>query len=659
MKLLILNLKNFKGIKSFTLDALGGNVSIYGDNATGKTTLADAFLWLMFDKDSQNRKDFQIKTVDKHGNEIHGLDHEVEAVLEVNGQEITLRKVYSEKWTKKRGSAEKTFTGHTTDHYINGVPVKKKEFSDKVAEIADEDAFRLLTDPRFFNEYLHWQDRRKILLEVCGDISDEDVIASDKSLARLPEILQGRKLEDHRKIILARRTEINKELERIPVRIDEVEQNLPDVTGLNQKSLAADLVELEKKLEAKQAEISRIKNGGEVAEKTKQMRELESRLIEIKNKHRTAVDELAEEKRAKLHVLTDNEAKLRLRIGSNKQAIKDNESLIKDIDSLTESLRNQWYRVNALEFCHEDRCTCPTCGQDLPQDQVEAAREKALAEFNRKKAEELEEINANGKREKEKADRLLAENKALSQEIEDAEKSLGKTRAEAEQLRNEIDSMIASAGQPHETLEYKELQAQAEKLDREISDLQMGDRELLAMAREDEAAIKEQIQSVQDELRMFRDRKAGEERIQELTNQEKKLATEYEQLEKELYLTEQFVRSKVSLLEEKINSRFQMARFKLFNVLVNGGVEECCETMVDGVPYTSLNNAARINVGLDIINTLAEHYGFDAPIFIDNAEAVTDLIRTRGQQIRLIVSEKDKKLRVETPGQKTLFKEAV
>jgi len=659
MKLLTLTLKNFKGIKQFSLDTQGGNVSIYGDNATGKTTLADAFLWLMFDKDSQNRKDFQIKTVDKHGNEIHGLDHEVEAVLEVDGQEITLRKVYSEKWTKKRGSAEKTFTGHTTDHYINGVPVKKKEFSDKVAEIADEDAFRLLTDPRFFNEYLHWQDRRKILLEVCGDISDEDVIASDKSLAQLPEILQERKLEDHRKIILARRTEINKELERIPVRIDEVEQNLPDVTGLNQKSLAADLVELEKELEAKKAEISRIKNGGEVAEKTKQLRELESRLIEIKNKHRTAVDELAAEKRAKLHVLTDNEAKLRLRIGSNKQAIKDNESLIKDIDSLTESLRNQWYRVSALEFRHEDTCTCPTCGQDLPHDQVEAARKKALAEFNRKKAEQLEEINAKGKQEKEKAERLLAENKALSQEIEDAEKSLGKTRADVEQLRNEIDSMIASAGQPHETPEYQKVQAQIEKLDREISDLQMGDRELLTMAREEEEAIKEQIQSVQDELRKFRDRKAGEERIQELKEQEKKLAAEFEQLEQQLYLTEQFVRSKVSLLEEKINSRFQMARFKLFNVLVNGGVEECCETMVDGVPYTSLNNAARINVGLDIINTLAEHYGFDAPIFIDNAEAVTDLIRTRGQQIRLIVSEKDKKLRVEMPGQKTLFEEAV
>ena len=89
MKLIRLTLRNFKGIREFTLEARGRDIDVFGDNATGKTTLADAFMWLLFDKDSQNRKDFQIKTVDKHGNEIHGLDHEVEAVLEVNGQEIT------------------------------------------------------------------------------------------------------------------------------------------------------------------------------------------------------------------------------------------------------------------------------------------------------------------------------------------------------------------------------------------------------------------------------------------------------------------------------------------------------------------------------------------------------------------------------------------
>jgi hypothetical protein len=143
-----------------------------------------------------------------------------------------------------------------------------------------------------------------------------------------------------------------------------------------------------------------------------------------------------------------------------------------------------------------------------------------------------------------------------------------------------------------------------------------------------------------------------EKRIEELKAQEKKLAAEYERLEGELYLTEEFIRQKVSLLEEKINSKFEMARFKLFNVLVNGAVEECCETTYQGVPFSSLNNGARINVGLDIIRTLARHYNFYPPIFIDNREAVTSLIDMGDQQvISLIVSEKDKELRVEIEGE--------
>ena len=125
-----------------------------------------------------------------------------------------------------------------------------------------------------------------------------------------------------------------------------------------------------------------------------------------------------------------------------------------------------------------------------------------------------------------------------------------------------------------------------------------------------------------------------------------------------MYLTEEFIRTKVRLLEEKINSKFKLARFKLFEVQVNGALAETAETMYNGVPYSNLNNGARLNIGLDIINTLAEHYGFEAPIFVDNAEAVTQLIPTTGQQIRLIVSAQDKKLRIELAEKKEM-KEAV
>ncbi|MHC8425130.1 hypothetical protein ACUZ22_02350 [Bacillus velezensis] len=134
----------------------------------------------------------------------------------------------------------------------------------------------------------------------------------------------------------------------------------------------------------------------------------------------------------------------------------------------------------------------------------------------------------------------------------------------------------------------------------------------------------------------------------QLEEEQKGLAEEYEGLQHQLYLTEEFVRTKVDLLEEKINNKFKFARFKLFKSQINGGLEETCETLYEGIPYSSgLNNAARINVGLDIINTLNEHYGISAPIFVDNSEAVTKLIDTNSQILSLIVSEKDKQLRIE------------
>src|SRR5690606_38662753 len=252
MKILNLRLKNFKGIRNFELNTQEKDVNVFGDNAAGKTTLADAFMWLLFNKDSLNRSDFEIKTLGPDGEPEHGLEHAVEAILELDdGQQIALKKVFQEKWQKKRGSATAEFTGHTTDHFIDGVPVQKKEYNAKIAEIADEQIFRLLTDPRYFNEVLHWTDRRKLLLEVCGDVSDAEVLASNKDLSGLSDILGNRTIEQHRKVIQARRTEIKKELDKISVSIDEVKLGLSNVDDItNEKELPNDIARLREELKA-------------------------------------------------------------------------------------------------------------------------------------------------------------------------------------------------------------------------------------------------------------------------------------------------------------------------------------------------------------------------------------------------------------------------
>ncbi|SFR15383.1 AAA family ATPase [Desulfoscipio geothermicus] len=650
MKILKLSLKNFKGIRSFTLDTRGGNIDIYGDNATGKTTLFDAFIWLLFDKDSQNRKDFDIKTLDQNGQPFHGLEHEVEGVFDIGGRTIALRKVYAEKWTKKRGSAEKTFTGHTTDYYIDGVPVKKNEYTARIADIADEEAFKLLTNPLYFNTQLHWQDRRKILLQVCGDISDEEVIASDKSLSRLPDILQGRKLEDHRKVIAARRAEINKELDRIPVRIDEVQQYLPNITDIDPEKTAQKISTLKEAVKEKELQIARIESGGEIAEKTKALREVESQLLEIKNKHRSKYESWVQEQQKQLNEARERFYNLQGDIKSLERSLASNQEAAQRYQKQMDELRQEWHRVNAQEFTFEQDDTCPTCGQPLPAEKLAEAREKALARFNREKAERLESISAQGKELKAKAGELVAENAEIEKKLKDARAKLVDAEAAVNSLQKEVESLRQAMDGYADDPAYVQALNQKQELEAAIAALKGGRREEIQRVREEIAYLEQQIRQAESALADIERFNMGQKRIEELKEQERRLAAEFEKLEGELYLTEQFIRTKVNLLEEKINSRFKFARFKLFDVQVNGGVVECCETIYNGVPYSSgLNNAARINVGLDIINTLSEYYGFTAPIFVDNREAVTKLIETRAQVISLIVSEADKKLRVEYP----------
>ena len=660
MKVLNLTLRNFKGIRNFELNTEGKDVNAFGDNATGKTTLADAFMWLLFDKDSSNRKDFQIKTLGPDGEPEHGLEHSVEVILELeDGSHLSLKKVYMEKWTKKRGSAMAEFTGHTTDHYIDGVPVQKKEYDARIAEIADENIFRLLTDPRYFNEVLHWQKRRELLLEVCGDVSDEEVINSKKELAKLGEILGKHTIEQHRKVIQARKTEINRELEKIPVRIDEVKLGLPNIDDItNEKELPNDIANLREQLRAKQEELAQTRAGGQVAEKTKELREIEAQMIDLRNKHRQEMDEKVREKRIEHQKLLSELNGLKINIDAKNRTIQYNESEIKSLEEKMKKLRADWREANAQQFEFEQDETCPTCGQTLPEEQIQATRDKALADFNMSKAKKLEEINAEGARFK-KTKTSTEEDIALTRkELEKAEKELIELEQQESALRAGIDSIIQGSQPVESTPEFYELNAKHRDLQEEIRKIEADNSITVANIKKEADELSGAIQVLEQAKARFEARENGLKRIEELKAEERKLAAEYEELERQIYLTEEFIRTKVELLEGKINSKFRMARFKLFNTLVNGGIEETAETMYNGVPYSNLNNGARLNIGLDIINTLAEHYGFAPVVFIDNAESVTDILPTKGQQIRLIVSAADKKLRVELEEKKEM-KEAV
>lgn len=642
LKLLALKLKNFKGIKNFELKPDGKSLRIYGENEAGKTSLYDAFYWILFDKDSEGNSQFAIKTLDEDNNVIHNLEHEVTAEIEINDKKIELRKVYYEKWTKKRGSATETFTGHTTDYYINDVPVKKSEYDAKINELIDEERFKLLTNSAYFNEQLHWEDRKDILFEAFGDVSDEEVIESDDRLKKLSEALEDRSLKEHRKMIKSKMKKINKDLEKIPVRIDEVNNNIPELPDKS-KELIKDNIQqhktVKKKLEKK---LSGIENGGEIAEKRKKLAEMDTELQQIKHDHTEKYDEKIKETKQDIEEVKDQLSDLDRKITNKKLKLADKKERIETIKGEMNELRESWNKVNSEEINVENKC--PTCGQKLPEDEIEDAVKKAKLD----KSQRLENINQNGVQKKQKVEKLKSETAELEEEIQSLEEQLPGLKKVKDDLFDDLSELREKAEAYQDSFQYKKKLKERENVEESIKELQENQEDAKAEIKENIKEVESEINDLQAQLNKFEQKKKAEERIEELSAQEKDLAQKYEEFEHQLYLMEEFDRAKVDLVENKINDHFELANFKLFEEQVNGGLKDTCETLYKGVPYSSgLNNGAQINVGLDIINTLSEHYGFKAPVFVDNAESVVDIYEIDSQMIKLIVSEKDKELRVE------------
>lgn len=644
-----MTLSNFKGIKSFALDAQGANVDIYGDNATGKTTLYDAFLWLLFDKDSSNRKTFNVKTLDETGEALHGLEHTVEAILSIDGNPLTLRKTLTEKWTKKRGEAQKVFTGHETNYWINEVPAKAGEYSKYIDSLISEDLFRLITNPMYFSTMLSWQDRRNILMQITGNISDADVISSNAALHDLTAILGERSVDDCRKIIAQQIKKLNEDLAKVPVRIDELNNTLAggDVDySVIEADLAvakAELQELEKQMLSASA----------ITEAYREKQTKATKLAWDLEKRRSAILEQANAERIELG---GELSKLQSKLGTAKVDIQVLESKIatatesaKADREKADSLRAEWGQVNSTTFTlpAADETVCPTCGQDLPTEQMEKKISGMQYTFTAQKNARLERITAEGKQ-------LMQHATDTEKQIADMTETLQTKQHEAVILESDIEAIQTVLELPAEKVDV-EADPEYQAIQNKITALQVELTQPVEDASSDLIAQKQELtKDIEQMLSILNNRDVREKtlaRIEDLKKEERSLAKKIAEMEKHRFLTEEFIKTKVSLMEDAINSRFQAVRFKLFDVQINEGIKECCEAMVNTngawVPYSDANNAAKINSGLDIINTLASHYGVSAPIFIDNREAVVDLFPVSTQTISLIVSGQDKTLRVE------------
>ena len=652
IKLESIRLRNFKGVRDLTLALSGKDATVSGQNGAGKTTIADAFLWLLFNKDSEDRGQFEVKTLDPENRPIHNLEHEVEAALDVDGKRTVLRKLLREIWTKPRGRAQQVFDGHSTDYWIDEEPVKAKEYQQFIAGLVDVEIFRLITNPLYFSTKLHWEKRRATLLQICGEISTDDIIAAGGAdLEGLAELLDGRTVAAAKKIALDKRKMANDELEKIPAQIDAVSRALP--------SLLDDYAPVQEELEDCRRKIGELDAQMQSASKALEpIREKGRELGRLEQEQAALLSKLERDER---HALDDarrqnEQAETDLRMAeSNMASLYSQLVRIKagrvDMETGLDELRAEYDEIFRSSFTEPsgDDLTCASCGQDLPPAKRAELIDEARTRFDGKRTAALKALADRGMKDKEAAEKL-------DEEIRETEKQYAEALTARDIKKNicEINRMSKENIKPAEKADhslnpgYVALGAKITALRAELDVPADEDTGAIAMQRR---AVSEHMEELMNKL-LERDAYAkSNEVIGELTARERELSDQVAEYDGRLFMLEEYARLEAELLEGSINARFKTLAFKLFKEQINGGLTPTCEALINGVPFSEANTAGQFNAGMEIIDTLSGHYGIYAPVFVDRCESINALAPIESQVIRMaVVGEGDMAAASKMPG---------
>lgn len=644
-----MSISNFKGIGHIDLDFRGMDVVIYGKNATGKSTVFDAFTWALFGKNSGGDTDFWVKPHDANGNECHNLETSVSLLLKLDGKrEVTFTHAMSESWVKKNGQADRVFSGNKHMYWVNEVAQSAADYEKNVAKIVGSEVFRLITNPMAFNS-IGWDKRRESLLRLSQIDIDSIMLAKPEYQAIGAEMQsRGTDIYGLRKVKKEQKDRSNEELGQIPVRISELSAVLNGFGDCDtakaeerMKQIDAQIAAIEEQMSAGNAIIEVIKA------KSKALADAEAKRSAVI----LALTRSSADARAKANtelVMT------RSKVSVAKSSLSDIEERIKRTDvqieaaaAQIESFRTQWYQIDDEKASEYDGITvCPACGQNLPKEQIEVAVQKHIRNFEEDKERRLTAVSSRGqtaaedlKAYSERKAKDTAEADKLRKVIADTEPLLAGLEAEVIHLNGEVDY----SGQ-----------SDVVEADKVIAER----REAYEAALTDKKPIDEELSKKKQELRQERDSLAGvaaaknqrdvcETRIHSLESRQEELGVQVADIERFLMTIDHFVSERCKALEESVNSMFPSVRWKLFDVQINGGIKDCCDCLVGGVKFSDANNAAKINAGLEIIDVLSRHYEASVPVFIDNAEAVNELNRIGSQRIALVVTQSDATMRVE------------
>lgn len=667
-----LHLENFKGIKNLDVK-FSNKTKVKGQNAAGKTTIFDAFTWLLFNKNSAGEEKFNVRPLDKDGNCIDNVEIKAVAVLDVDGKEVELSKVQKQNWVKKRGTNTVTLQGNPNTYEIDGYPKSEADFKAYVAGLAQsEDMFKMLTNPQYFSS-LKWKDQRDILMKLISDFSDVELSKEDAKYAPLlDELEKAPSTDDIRSKFSKALTEWKKKQAEIPVRIDEAEKSKVDVDVAEQELLKTDLERQIKEIELQMESSSKV-----IDDLEQQKFELQFEVNDCKRKaneslikERRSLDDRKDEATIKFNDLHKQITKLESEIIEKKKRIPTLESEKAELGKQYMSEKEKAFDESPYLFDEfkwkfdESTTVCSLCGQRLPEDKIEqlktdfeekkakakedaAERLKTIREsFNNQKVAELNRIASLGTDKK-------SEIEIMKSDIEDAEKKLPELREqETEQMKIKNECIKKLSELPEEadlntSEDYKALMKKDTDLQSKIdsaransidtSELESKKLELEAALEDAKTIIAQATKNVEID-----------ERIAELQTEQKEIGQKVADQEQMLYLLEEFIRFKLDKISDSINSHFKTVNFKLFEMQLNGGMKDCCECTVNGVPYSTLNSGHRIVAGLDIIRSLSELYGVSVPVFVDNAESLNEFnVPDMDAQLILLSVSEDKQLKVE------------
>lgn len=635
-----MRLVNFKGLRDFTINFGDQMTSVLGRNGSGKTTIFDAFTWLLFGKDSSDRKAFNIKTLDGDGNVIPRIPHEVSATLAVDGEEIKLCRRFNEKWQKRRGETEEIFTGHEEERLYNDVPMSVKDWNEKTAAICTEQVFKFITNPRYFTAQ-KTDVQRAMLFRMAGNVSDEEIAAGNADFAALLADMTGKTMEEYKREIAAKKRRIKDEIGGIPERIDERRRDMPEAE--NWLLLDADLSAKEDSLrdldraimdvsEAYKAESNgRLELRKKISDLARKKQERET---EIKNSVFREYDAAVSQQRELAGARARHERELSLA----QNELKSYQYKLERLKSCRETLIKEWREIKARELKFDSgEFVCPACGRPLDIEDIERKQREMTANFNTKKAADLENNIKAGQQVKSDSENIEKLANGCKERIAALEADIKAIEENPLYGKNIVTPDAAPAIEADG--EVKRLGTEIAKLEAEAdAPMVLADTSALT---ERKAAIVAQIGNIKKRLAKRDTIERNEARIRELEKQYKEQGAELASLEGIEYTMAAFSKARTEAVENHINNLFSLVKFKMFEQQINGGEVETCEATANGVPYSGQNNAMQINMGIDIINAICKFEGVTAPIFIDNAESINEIMPTQSQMIRLIVTDNE------------------